>query len=165
MSVNLRKKQLELVTRAGAVYPMPFVKLDPRPSVKDPIVDVYVDRELANEAATFILASGREGAVPLDHVLDYNRDPAFLATMALHQLTVDAIGRMETAGLSKREVARRLGTSVPQLYRLLDTTNHSKSFTQMFSLLQVLDCDIRIVVKPRRGALLSKPPTRQRRAA
>lgn len=165
VSVNTRKKQLELTTRAGAVLPMPFVKLAPRPTAKDPIVDVYVDRELGDEAATYTLASGKEGAVHIDHALDYNRDPAYLAAMALYQVTVDALSRMKVAGLSKREVARRLGTSVPQVYRLLDTTNYTKSFTQMFSLLQILDCDVRIVVKPRAGAARSKVPPRQRKAA
>ena len=41
---------------------------------------------------------------------------------------------------------RRLKTSVPQLYRLLDTTNTRKSMNQLVSLLQILDCSIELVV-------------------
>jgi len=164
-SLNTRKKQFEIVTRAGVVYPMPFAKVDPRPTVKDPVVDFYVDPELANEGITYVLASGKEGAVLLDHCLDYNRDPKYLADMALHVLTCDAVERQKISGISMRELARRLGTSTPQVYRLLDTTNYSKSFAQMFALLQVLDCDIRIVVKPRPGAVKTKARSRQRKAA
>ena len=39
---------------------------------------VYVDPELAREAFTFVLASGKEGSVHIDHVLEYNNDPATL---------------------------------------------------------------------------------------
>ena len=164
-SVNTRKKQFELVTRSGAVYPMPFAKVDPRPTVKDPIVDFHVDPELANEGITYTLASGKEGAVLVDHALDYNRDPKYLADMALHMLTCGAVARLKESEMSMREVARRLRTSAPQVYRLLDTTNYSKSFAQMFALLQVLDCDIRIVVKPRPGSVRTKARSRHRKAA
>lgn len=162
---NSRKRQLELVTRSGAVYPMPFVKLVPRPTVANPITDLYVDPELGNEAVTYRLASGREGTVHIDHALDYNRDPAYLAEIALHELTVQARSRVKSAGLSVREVARRLGTSVPQLYRLLDTANYSKGFVQMHSLLNVLDCDLRISVRPRTGKARQSSASRAREAA
>ena len=45
-----------------------------------------------------------------------------------------------------RRVVRRLGTSATQLYRLLDQTNHRKSVDRLLALLQVLDCDIDLVV-------------------
>lgn len=42
---------------------------------------------------------------------------------------------------------RRLGTSAAQLYRLLDQTNYRKSVDQMLALLQVLNCDVDLVVR------------------
>jgi len=36
---------------------------------------------------------------------------------------------------------------VPQLYRLLDTTNIRKSMNQMVTLLHVLNCDVELIVK------------------
>ena len=95
----------------------------------------------------------------------YDRDPKYLADMALHMLTCDAVARLKKSEMSMREVARRLETSAPQVYRLLDTTNYSKSFAQMFALLQVLDCDIRIVVKPRPGSVRTKARSRHHKAA
>ena len=56
------------------------------------------------------------------------------------------------AALGRREIARRLRTSVPQLYRLLDTTNKRKSIKQLVSLLHVLDCDVELVVKDKLAA-------------
>lgn len=155
--VHRRKQQLEVVTRAGDVYPMPFAKLVPRPTRRDPIIRAVVDPELAREAVTYTLSSGREGSVHLDHVLFYNRDPAYLARLVLHDLSVQARERLDASGLSRREIARRLGTSVPQVYRLLDPANTAKSFTQTLALLQVLDFDVEVRVKPRKAGRSSSP--------
>jgi hypothetical protein len=65
---------------------------------------------------------------------------------------VEAAKRVASSGLSRRELARRLQTSVPQLYRLLDPANTRKSLSQLVGLLQVLDCVVDLVVKPRRAA-------------
>ena len=44
-------------------------------------------------------------------------------------------------------VIRRLGTSATQFYCLLEQTNYRKSIDQLLSLLQVLDCDVEVVVR------------------
>lgn len=69
--------------------------------------------------------------------------------MLLYKLTVEALSCIEASGLSKREVIRRLGTSPAQLYRLLDPTNYRKSVDKMLALLQVLDCQVDVVVRRR----------------
>jgi len=150
--VNNRKAQIELVVRSGRIYPVPFAKLVPRPSSKDRIEQAYVDEELGNEAVTYILASGAEGTVHIDHALEYNQDPGMLAELLAHKLTVEAGRRAERSGLSRRELARRLHTSVPQLYRLLDPTNTRKSLSQLIALLHLLDCAVDLVVKSRKAA-------------
>jgi hypothetical protein len=71
------------------------------------------------------------------------------APLLIYKLTVEAERRVEESGLSRRELARRLKTSVPQLYRLLDTTNTRKSINQLICLLQVLDCSVDLVVTER----------------
>jgi hypothetical protein len=38
-------------------------------------------------------------------------------------------------------------TSATQLYRLLDQTNYQKSLDQLVSLLQLLECDVDLVVR------------------
>ena len=150
--VNNRKGQLELSVRSGKVYPVPFAKLDPRPTPANRIRAAYVDKELGNEAVSYVLESGDEGAVHIDHALEYNQDPAYLGALLVHQLTVEARRRVGQSGLSRRELARRLNTSVPQLYRLLDTTIPRKNISQLVSLLHVLDCEVELVIRQRRAA-------------
>lgn len=149
---NNRKGQIELTTRSGKSYSMPYAKLDPRPTPQNRVREVYVDRELGNEAATYVLESGDEGSVHIDHALEYNEDARYLSEILAHRLTVEARKRVDSCGLSRREISRRLGTSVPQLYRLLDPTNTRKTINQLVTLLHVLDCEVDLVVKEKSAA-------------
>ena len=150
--MNNRKAQLEFTVRPGKTFPVPFAKLDPRPTRSDRISRAYVDRELGNEAVTYVLQSGAEGSVHIDYALDYNQDPCYLADILIHKLTVEARRRAEQSGSSRRELARRLGTSVPQLYRLLDPANTRKSLGQLVALLHLLDCEVEFVINHRHAA-------------
>jgi hypothetical protein len=150
--VNNRKSRLEVTTTTGKLLQFPFVKLSPKPTSEDHILVARPDRELANEAVTYTLESGSEGSVPLDAILEYNEDPRYVSELLLHQLTVEALKRIVTAGLSRREIARRLDTSLPQIYRLLDPTNTTKSLNQLVALLHVLGYQVAVVVKRRRAA-------------
>jgi len=150
--IDNRRRRIELETWSRRVLPLPFSKLEPRPTRVNRIAEAWVDPELGNEAITYRLQSGAEGSVHVDDALDYNRDPSYLAEIKLHLLTVEALRRVEASGLSRRELARRLGTSVPQLYRLLDPTNMRKSFVQLLALLDVVDCEVRVSVRRRRAA-------------
>ena len=143
---NNRRKVLEVrASRAQFLYP--FAKLDPRPSTNDPLVEVRVDKELASEAVTYRLASGREGTVHIEQVLEYNRDPDYLRNQLLYRLTLEAQKRLVASPLPRREIIRRLGTSATQFYRLLDQTNYTKSVDRLISLLQALDCEVDLRVR------------------
>ena len=144
---NNRKKAF-IITARDREWSFPYAKVDVKPTPDDPIADIYVDPELAREGFTYILKSGREDSVLADQFLDYNRDPAFLRDMMLYRLSLEAQKRVEASGLAKREITRRLGTSAAQLYRLLDQTNYRKSIDQMLALLQVLDCEVELTIRP-----------------
>jgi Cro/C1-type HTH DNA-binding domain len=146
VKANNRRKAFE-VTAAGKHMLFPFAQLELPPSADDQITKVYVDRELGREGFTYVLESGREGTVHGEQVLEYNRDPDHLRDLLLYRLTLEAQKRISTTRLAKREIIRRLGTSPTQLYRLLDQTNYRKSIDQLLRLLQVLDCDVHLVVR------------------
>ncbi len=95
------------------------------------------------------MKSGKEGSVHIEQILEYNEDPKYLGDLLIYKLSVEAKKRLESNELSRRQLAKRLNTSVPQLYRLLDPTNTSKSMNQLVALLHVLDCDVDVVVKGR----------------
>ena len=151
VKANNRRRAFEVTCAKGA-FTFPYEKTDPRPGRDDPIIDFFIDPELGNEGFSFLLASGADGCVLLDWVLDYNEEPGYMRDLLLHNLTVQALERLEATGLSKREIIRRLGTSPAQFYRLIDQTNYRKSVDKMLSLLQVLGCEVDLVVRDRRSA-------------
>jgi predicted XRE-type DNA-binding protein len=150
---NNRKKAFEIRV-SNRTLQFPYSKLNVQPSGDDPIVRVFVDKELASEGFTYELKSGMNGTVHIEQVLEYNQDPSYLRDAILYKLTVEAQRRLEKSALSKREIIRRLGTSATQFYRLLDQKNSQTSVDQVLSLLHVLDCDVDLVIRgktPSRG--------------
>ena len=119
------------------------------PTIEDPVRESSVDEEAGREAFTYVLDSGRSGTVHVEQVLEYNQDPSYLRNLLLYRLTIEAQKRSSASPLSKREIMRRLGTSAAQLYRLLDQTNDRKSVDQVLALLQVLNCEVDLVVRTR----------------
>lgn len=156
VNMNNRKSQIELTTRSGKKYPFPYAELDPRPTPQNRIKQVYVDKELAQSGVTYFLESGEEGALLLDHALSYNRDPAYVTNTLLYSLTRNALKHIDTTHLSRREIARRLNTSLSQLYRLLDPTNYKKDMGQMIQLLHVLGLDVELTTKPKGSRRLDR---------
>jgi hypothetical protein len=148
VTANNRRKAFEVHTARGH-FLFPYAKLEQRPSRNDPVKDVFVEKELGREAFTYVLASGVEGTVHLDHVLEYNEDPGHLRDLLLYRLTLEAQEKVKASPLSKREIIRRLGTSPTQFYRILDQRNYRKSVDQLLYLLHVLDCEVDLVVKDR----------------
>ena len=143
---NNRKKLFEVRT-SGKHLVFPFSQADPIPSRDDPLTKLFADEEAGREAFTYVLRSGRTGTVHIEQVLEYNQDPAYLRDLLLYKLTLEAQKRIAKSPLSKREIVRRLGTSAAQLYRLLDQTNYRKSVDQLVALLQVLNCDVDLIVR------------------
>jgi hypothetical protein len=125
----------------------PFSKAEPAPTAEDPVTELSVDADAGREAFSYVLHSGRSGTVHVEQVLEYNQDPTYLRDLLLYRLTLEAQKRVAKSPLSKREIVRRLGTSAAQLYRLLDQTNYRKSVDQLLALLQVLNCDVDLVVR------------------
>lgn len=140
-----------LVHLRKGLLTFPYALAEPKPSREDRLERVFVDPELGREAFTYELESGATGSVHVDSVLDHNADPGYLAELTLYELTLVAREQLEQSDLSTRAVARLLGTSPAQLYRLTDPTNTTKSIRQMLALLHVLGCEVAFTVKRRSG--------------
>ena len=144
---NRRKRIFEVRLAKNRTLVLPFSKTDPPPTNDDPVAEVEVDADTGRETFTYVLDSGGTGTVHAEQVLEYNKDPEYVRDILLYRLTLEAQKRIAASPLSKREIMRRLGTSAAQLYRLLDQANYRKSVDQLVALLQVLDCEVDLVVR------------------
>jgi len=146
VSFNNRKRGFQIRTSSSALW-FPYAKLDVRLGEGEGVARVQVDKDLGSEGFAYTLDSGKEGAVHIDQVLEYNQDPSYLRDLLVYKLTLEVQARVSASPLSKREIVRRLGTSAAQLYRLLDQTNYRKSIDQLLKLLNILECDVDLVVR------------------
>lgn len=127
---------------------LPYSKLMLKPSSRNSIVAAYVDKELAQRCITYTLKDGREDSVPIEAFWEYNRDPDYMREIELYKLTVKAISLVKASNLSKRFICPQMGTSLSQLFRLLDLTNQKKTIDQMLRLITILGADFEIKVAP-----------------
>ena len=145
---NNRKRVFKIAIKAKT-YAFPYGKLDAVPARGNSVAEAWIDPDFGGEAFSYRLRDGSEGTVHIDHVLEENRDPDYMAKLLLYKLSLEAKRRVSTSGLSNREVIRQLGTSASQYYRLLNPAYTRKSVGQMLSLLQILGCEVDVVVKGR----------------
>lgn len=149
-SVTFDNRRQSFRIAAGArTYELPYAAMDRRRG-RLKVVRAFPDPELGREAFTYETDTGEVGAVHIDNVLLHHGDPGAEHADTLYKLTVEAETALAESRISKRAVARRLGTSMSQLTRLLDATNGTKSVEQMMTLLRALGRDVEIVVR-RRG--------------
>jgi hypothetical protein len=167
VTANNRRRVFEIETRTRS-YVFPYSAVEPRPWKGDLLRHVHVDEELGREGFTYVLASGAEGSVHIDSVLEYNEDPSFVRDLLVYRLTVEARRCVHSSGLTKREIIRRARTSPAQFYRLLDLSNSGKSLDKLVTLLRAVDCEVDFSVrrvepgKPRPGAASGRHKTRDK---
>jgi predicted XRE-type DNA-binding protein len=151
VEANNRKKLFN-VTIGDKEYSFPFSQLTLQPSSKNPIFDLYIDKEIASQGFTYKLKSGEEDTVHQDHVLFYNEDPEYMRTYWLGQLTLILQEKLDESSISKRTFAELLGTSTSQLTRLLDQTNQKKSIDQLIRGLCLLGYRVDFSVREKEAA-------------
>lgn len=147
VEANNRKDAFEVVLSDGRTLSLPYARLENRPTRARRVAEVYVDPELGHQGFTYVLDDGTEESVPVDAVLDYNRDPGYVRDQLVYRLTLEAERRVESSGLSHREIIRRLGTSPTQFYRLLDSAYYGKTLDRLVELLTVVGFQVEIAVK------------------
>ena len=142
---NNRRKVFSVTTEENS-FDFPYARVEPMPDTGDFVRSVFADPELGNEGFTFTLKSGREGSVPLDAVLEFNRDPDHLRDLMLYHLTIALQRAVEESGISKRELIKRLKTSPSQFYRVLNPASPQKSFGQILKIFYALDRDPEVLI-------------------
>ncbi len=144
---NNHKGAFDVGLSDGRTLSLPYARLDRGPTGTLRVAEVYADPELGHQGFTYVLDDGTEESVPVDAVLDYNRDPGYVRDQLVYRLTLAAGRAVEASGLSHREIIRRLGTSPTQFYRLLDTTFYGKTLDRLVELLTVAGCEVEIEVR------------------
>ncbi|MBI2090803.1 MAG: hypothetical protein HYT78_19020 [Deltaproteobacteria bacterium] len=151
---NYRKNVLEitLLERGKAKkYSLPFaVFRDKGVSSKNRFVSITVDRELGDQAVSFVLEDGSTGDFPADFVL-YYCDPTYHWS-PINQLKRALKEKLGSSQLSVRVIADALDTSPSQVVRLLQENKASKQIVQLFQLAELAGYQIEFNLKKKKAA-------------
>ena len=118
VEVNNRKKIIVVETSKGEMN-LPFSKLNKSPLKENRIVEIFPDKELKNEAITYILEDGTEETIHVDIFLSFNKDPDYIKELALYEMTVQLKKQKSQLQIPVSELARRLNTSRSQVHRFV----------------------------------------------
>lgn len=151
---NYRRKVLEITLlegRKAKKYNLPFtVFRDKKISSKNRFSSITIDRELGNQAASFVLEDGSQGDFPADFVLYYS-DPTY-DWSPINQLKRALKDQLGKSKLSVRVIADALNTSPSQVMRLLQENRASKQIAQLFQLAELAGYQIKFNLKKKKAA-------------
>ncbi len=115
--------------------------------IRNKVVEAAPDAEVGRHSFYFILDNGKKEFVPFDQPLHIAQHPEYVKQNTLYEVTKQLNEFIERERVSKRELARRLGTSMSQLSRLLDTTNYKKELSRLIELAAMLNYEFRWTFK------------------
>lgn len=134
-----KKRVFHLEYTSGLKLDCPYFSL----RIKGKVVDARPDTEVGGHSFYFTLENGKTDYVPYDQPLHIVQNPEYVKEQTLYQMTKRLNKFIKSEGISKRELARRLNTSLSQLARLLDTTNYKKEMSRLVEISAILNYEFR----------------------
>lgn len=134
-----KKRVFNLEYTSGLKLACPYSAL----GIRDKVVEAGPDPEVGCHSFYFVLSNGKKDYVPYDQPLHIAQNPEYVRETTLYEITKYLNGVIKKSKVSKRELARRLGTSLSQLARLLDTTNYKKELSRLIELAAILNYEFK----------------------
>ncbi len=130
-----KKRIFNIEYTSGLKIECPYSAL----GIRGKVVKASADKEVGGHSFYFILENGHKDFVPFDQPLHISQHPEYVRQQTLYEVTKQLNEFIKQEKVSKRELARRLGTSMSQLSRLLDTTNYKKELSRLIELAAMLN--------------------------
>lgn len=130
-----KKRLFNLEYSSGLKIECPYSAL----GIKGAVVEASPDNESGRHSFYFDLENGVREFVPFDQPLHIVQNPEYVRQQTLYEVTKQLNVFIQKSKIPKRELARRLKTSLSQLSRLLDTTNYKKELSRLIELAAMLN--------------------------
>lgn len=144
VKIDSENNEIVIDTDSGR-FAYPILKILPE---NQKITGIIVDEELGGEAVTLFFDNGTEETLHVDDFLEAAGDPDYFRNLTLYKFCILINGLVDGSGLTQREIAEKMKTSVPQISRLLSTTNYSKTIDQLVRLAAAIGFGTEMGVKP-----------------
>lgn len=136
---NNKKRVFYLEYTSGLKIECPYSAL----GIRGKVIEAAPDSEVGKHSFYFILENDEKEFVPFDQPLHIVQNPEYVKERTLYEVTKQLNEFIKKSKVSKRELARRLGTSLSQLARLLDTTNYKKELSRLIELAAMLNYEFK----------------------
>lgn len=134
-----KKRIFHLEYTSGLKVDCPYSSL----GIREKVTGAAPDAEVGEHSFYFVLESGKKDYVPYDQPLHIVQNPEYAKEQTLYQMTKAINEFLRKEKVPKRELARRLGTSMSQLARLLDTTNYKKELSRLIEIAAMLNYEFK----------------------
>lgn len=134
-----KKKVFHLEYNSGLKIDCPYSAL----GIHDQVVESGPDPEVGFHSFYFKLGNGHIDYVVNDQPLYIVQHPDYVKQMTLFEMTKQLNKFIKESKTPKRALARRLGTSMSQLSRLLDTTNYKKDLSRLIEIATMLNYEFK----------------------
>ena len=134
-----KKRVFHLEYTSGLKIDCPYFSL----RIKGKVIEAAPDSEVGGHSFYFVLEDGKKDYVPFNQPLHIAQNPEYVKEQTLYQVTKRLNEFIKSEGISKRELARRLHTSLSQLARLLDTTNYKKELSRLIEIAAILNYEFK----------------------
>ncbi len=140
---NNRKKVFNLTYTSGLEVECPYSAL----AIDKKVIEAGPDPEVGYHSFYLKLENGEIDYVPFDQPLHIVKNPDYLRSEAISKMTHEVKDMYEEKNISKREIARRMNTSVTQINRLLDINNFDKNLSRLIQMAAVLGYEFELSLK------------------
>jgi len=134
-----KKRVFHLEYASGLKINCPYSSLE----IREKVVEAAPDHEAGDHSFYFMLENGKKDYVPYDQPLHVVQNPDYIKQQTLFEMTKTINEFIRKEKVPKRELARRLNTSMSQLSRLLDTTNYKKELARLIEIAAMLDYEFK----------------------
>ncbi len=134
-----KKREFHLEYTSGLKIDCPYSAL----GIHEKVEEAAPDSEVGGHSFYFVLESGKKDYVPYDQPLHIVQLPEYAKEQTLYQMTKAINEFIRKEKVPKRELARRLNTSMSQLSRLLDTTNYKKELSRLIQIAAMLNYEFK----------------------
>ncbi|MBI3535811.1 MAG: hypothetical protein HY072_10055 [Deltaproteobacteria bacterium] len=134
-----KKRVFHLEYTSGLKLDCPYFAL----TIKGKVLQSGPDVETGGHSFYFISENRKKDYVPFDQPLHIAQNPAYVKEQTLYQMTKWINEFIKCESISKRELARRLNTSLSQLARLLDTTNYKKELSRLIEIAATMNYEFK----------------------
>ena len=129
-SFSNRRKEISMTYTSGKSLTIHFGTI----GIKKNIKDIWIDKETGGRSLGIQFVSGDVDYLPYDQPLHIVKDPEYMLQNHIENIIAQIKEEMKKKNISKKYLARQLGTSDNQIQRLLNPDILNKNLVQLYKI-------------------------------